>query len=515
VSVASPNPQNVYGKVQLTYDVKLNTVLERAAKDIQRRIAGLPVGVGGDVRKAQLQLVLNEIRNIQQAMWTQGVLPTITSGQRDAAKAAENAAEALNRVLYASLPERVAEVVSGGLKATAMAGIERDHARVPRELSQRVYHDFALTSGQVEKTIRAGLVSGLSARELAKDVYQYISPTTPGGASYAAMRLARTEINNAFHEQQKKGADRPGVKAVRWHLSGSHKKPDLCNVYASQDVDDLGSGLYESGNVPGKPHPQCLCYLTYETMSSAEFERALKAGKFDDELDRRIQANLDRLGRPSVSNPTPKPTGHHPEAVRANKMPEGNDRDRVQAILDKQAELAPKAMARLDRVARATHQEQIEMGHDGLGGYLPRERRIALGHDAFSAKANRAWHAEVKSKWSANTPVDGVEGLVSHEFGHHVANALNNIPQEAKRLFWRATAEDLGLKPPSLYDTRTLDRWLQRNADVISSKVSRYAVADGEVGEMLAEIWLEYSTNPRASAWARSIGQRMREVSEG
>jgi hypothetical protein len=249
------------------------------------------------VRKAQLRLVLEEITGVQKHMWLQGIGPVIQRGKKDAMLTAQAATEAIESVLYASLPDAVAKVVRDGLNATARAGIERDAARIPRELSPRVYTDLGLTSGEVERIIRSGIVSGLSAQELAADVYRYISPTTPGGASYASMRLARTEINNSFHEQQKAGATRPGVKAAKWNLSGSHKRPDKCNLYASQNVNDLGAGLYKAGNIPDKPHPQCLCFLTYETMSSAEFARALKAGDFDDDLDARIRANLRRLGR--------------------------------------------------------------------------------------------------------------------------------------------------------------------------------------------------------------------------
>jgi hypothetical protein len=269
-------------------------VLERAARDIRARIRSLGSGIGADIRRAQLQRVLAEIRNIQQEMWVRGIQPTVVRGRRAAATAAQEAAEAMDAVLYAALPENVAQIVRDGLAAAARQGIETDYARVPRDLSRRVYHDFSLTSGQVEQTIRVGLVSGLSARELATTVYRYISPTTPGGASYAASRLARTEINNAFHEQQKLGAKRPGVTAVRWNLSGSHPKPDECNLFASQDVSGLGAGLYGPEDIPDKPHPQCLCNLTYRTMNSREFREALQRGDFDDELQRRVAANLAR-----------------------------------------------------------------------------------------------------------------------------------------------------------------------------------------------------------------------------
>jgi hypothetical protein len=345
--VASPSPARNYAQLQLQFDSRLNRILERVARDIQARVARLPVGVGGDVRRAQLSLVLNEIRNVQQVMWNQEIRDTIIAGKGRAALAAEDAIQTLSNAVYASLPERVADVVRGGLKATALSGIERDVARVPRALSARVYKDFALTSGQVEATIRSGIVQGLSARELAQSVYQYISPTVPGGASYAAMRLARTEINNSFHEQQKRGGQRPGVRAVKWNLSGSHKKPDLCNVYASQNTDSLGRGLYKSGNVPDKPHPQCLCYLTYDTISSEDFRKALEKGNFDDELDRRINANLKRVGR--GEKPTPIPgapntkridhsTHNHPATPKAR----AECRKRLESVFNNPLPAPPK-----------------------------------------------------------------------------------------------------------------------------------------------------------------------------
>lgn len=294
--MATPNPLRAYITVQTKYDRELARVLERAARDIWRRIESLGDGIGAEVRKAQLRLVLTEIRNVQQEMWVSGVGRVVRDGRRAAAEASESVAETLTRVLYAALPERVAQTVSDGLKATARAGIERDFARIPRALSTRVYHDFALTSGQVERTIRSGMVSGLSARELAKEVYVFISPTTPGGASYAASRLARTEINNAFHQQQIAGAKRPGVTAAKWNLSGSHPKPDICNQYADQDEFGLGPGMYPPDEVPpSKPHPQCLCFITYRTMNAREFRDALDRGDFDAELDKRTAANLARL----------------------------------------------------------------------------------------------------------------------------------------------------------------------------------------------------------------------------
>lgn len=279
-----------YRKVQQQAEKDLRKILEITAKAIQKRIESLPVGIGGEVRAAQLRVTLAVIRRMQRLMWTGGIGPLVQRAMKDAEDAAESAVETMTRVAYAGLPESAAKQLVRSLRAAAESGLKSDAARKRRELSTRVYNQRALFDGKIEDLIRQGLISGLSARELASTVYKYVSPTTPGGPSYAAMRLARTEINNAFHERQIQGATRPGVKAVKWNLSGSHKVPDECNVYAAHKP-------YPPTEVPDKPHPQCFCYLTYETMSSAEFRDKLAAGDFDKEIERRTRENMERLMR--------------------------------------------------------------------------------------------------------------------------------------------------------------------------------------------------------------------------
>lgn len=293
--MAEPSPSEFqpYRRVQAASDAELRRILELTARAIQRRVLLLKPGVGGEVRKAQLNLTLAAIRRLQRALWDAQITPAVQRSIDAAIKAAEDATEAMTRVAYAALPDAVAEQLVRGLGLSALSGIKSDAARRRRELSRRVYRQRSLDDGKVEQLIRQGLIANLSAKELAQTVYKHVSPTTPGGTSYAAMRLARTEINNAFHERQLIGAKRPGVRAVQWNLSGSHRVPDLCNVYASHN----GNGHYAPKNVPDKPHPQCFCYLTYVMMPPEKFRDALANGDFDDEIDRRTRENLARLGR--------------------------------------------------------------------------------------------------------------------------------------------------------------------------------------------------------------------------
>jgi hypothetical protein len=290
--VPSPEPLQPYRRVQAKAEEDLLRILEATAKAIQKRIGGLPSGVGGDIRKSQLIMTLSAIRKMQRAMWLGPIGSALAQSVVDAEEAAEIAIETMTRVAYGALGKPAADALILGLRLAAQSGLKSDSARRKRELSERVYRQASIQTGKVEDLIRQGIISKLSARELAATVYEHISPTTKGGASYAALRLARTEINNAFHGRQLEGAKRPGITGAKWNLSGSHRVPDECNVYAAFN----GDGVYPVDDVPEKPHPQCFCFLTYETMSSDDFQKSLAAGDFDAEIDRRTRANLQRLG---------------------------------------------------------------------------------------------------------------------------------------------------------------------------------------------------------------------------
>jgi hypothetical protein len=229
-------------------------ILEQTARDIRTRIAGLPQTPSGEIRQAQLKQVLNEIQVINERMWNSDILNQIAAGNTQAANLAEKPLETLNRHLTGNLLPDLAGAVSDSLRATARAGLETAAARVPRDLSDRVWDNSQLANGKIEDLIRSALNQGLSAKEFAQTVYNFASPRTPGGQSYAAMRLARTEINNAFHEQQRAQGHQIGVLGTKWNLSGSHPTPDECDEYASHEAG-LGEGVWNVDEVPDRPHP--------------------------------------------------------------------------------------------------------------------------------------------------------------------------------------------------------------------------------------------------------------------
>lgn len=245
-------------------DRELANVLAFAARDTEKRLLRTK-----GIRADQLSIILRDLKEIQSQLWIQGVGPAIEGRLDDARNQADLAAQKLDTYLTDKVGKSLSSKLIDQFERTIQRGIALDALRAPLTLSTRVYERAALSSGHIEKIIRAGVIRGFSAREIAADVKKFIHPSTPGGASYAAMRLGRTELNNAFHEQQKAEAVRSWVTGAKWNRSKSHPKRDRCDEYAEHD-EDLGVGVWDKNRIPNKPHPQCLCYITYKVMNEED-----------------------------------------------------------------------------------------------------------------------------------------------------------------------------------------------------------------------------------------------------
>lgn len=152
-------------------------------------------------------------------------------------------------------------------------------------LSQRIYSTSTWMNGRLGKLINETLASGLNAREFARRARDWFNPNTPGGVRYAAMRLARTEINNAFHSMSaQKYAETPWIREVDWNLSGSHIKKDDCDKFAAESP-------FPADKVPARPHPQCMCNITPVSESEDDFVENFLKGDYDEYLDMELEKN--------------------------------------------------------------------------------------------------------------------------------------------------------------------------------------------------------------------------------
>lgn len=282
-----PSPLIRYLRVQEAFERDLIPLLDQAYENANKVLKRLERDdrIGSQIRRSQIRRSQVAIKKELAGLWTK-VGSTVVARREEAAAAA---IQSLYDPLLPMLETAGARtsLLLQAETAFAQRNIQNAVTRVTLSqvpLSERVYRSQRLVNGQVDRLINSHIARGTSARELAKDVRQFIRPDTPGGVKYAAQRLGRTELNNAFHGTQVLGATRnPMITAMKWNLSGSHPKPDECNDYA--DGGDLGDGLWSPGQVPAKPHPNCLCYCTSQVPSREEFIAQYQAGAYDGYLD--------------------------------------------------------------------------------------------------------------------------------------------------------------------------------------------------------------------------------------
>jgi hypothetical protein len=197
-----------------------------------------------------------------------------------------------------------------------------------RIFSQRFWKLKDLNNNLISQTLSSGMLEGKSAFEIAQDLEKFLVLKGKGPAERSAlfptpterkimsrtMTLARTEINNAFTESQIECAKRePWNDGIKWNLSASHKVYDVCDVYASQDLFQMGAGVYPPDNVPVR-HPNCWCYLTDLLKSLDEVARLLKE---DMKIPEREVIRVKGAVKPVI----PKPVEVVPEKPTSQMTP--------------------------------------------------------------------------------------------------------------------------------------------------------------------------------------------------
>lgn len=280
-------PLQKYLLIQKASDQEVLAALRKADTRILQELNKLSDGVGDQVRKSQLQLVRVAILKRNAELWESVGDITAAAISRAAAAGAQTTFENSSSVLKSLLPEEDWSYLKRSVGAQAEKAVETLSDRLgssKRELSNKVYSVRDLASGKIDTIINNALARGASAKELADDVRGFVNPQTPGGVRYAALRLARTEINNAFHAAQVREAQaEPWVTGLKWNLSGSHPVPDECNEYAeTSHVEGGEAGVFNKNEVPIKPHPNCLCYTTPVVLDDEEVLDAIVRGDWSD-----------------------------------------------------------------------------------------------------------------------------------------------------------------------------------------------------------------------------------------
>ena len=265
---------------------ELAAVLQNAANDAAKLVeANLAKGgIGAATRARQLQAASDGLGSLSSSMW--GKIGALTrSGVYHASELAVN--QQIDREYLMGMPFNAIRQYEGPMFFSAYQSAEDIISRRTNgfSLAERIYRNGQATVIQVGKIVDTGLATQQSAMEIAKQVRGHFDPNVPGGTSYAANRLARTEINNAHHDTTIRTTEQqPWVLGYKWNLSSSHPKPDVCNEYADDDHVGLGSGVYKKGGVPSKPHPHCFCYLSIFQDDREQFLKKLTNGQYDNRL---------------------------------------------------------------------------------------------------------------------------------------------------------------------------------------------------------------------------------------
>lgn len=274
---------NKFLNVSESQDRKIKLILSQGARDARKALILLDLKdtFSSKVRAAQIRFSINEIRAVHEQIFGD-VLPVIKQGHKDAAAIASGGLSELDRDYLEELfsSTRAVENFIASQQRSAQAGVAHAISKVTksdRPLSARVYRTRSLANQWVSRIITSSILRGDSSRDIAKAVEDSILPTTPGGTSYAAMRLGRTELANAFHATAiTQSADRPWVDSMEWNLSTTHHVQGCkCEIYRQ-------IRLFPVERVPEKPHPQCRCFVTPVLESFDTFLMKYKAGYYRD-----------------------------------------------------------------------------------------------------------------------------------------------------------------------------------------------------------------------------------------
>ncbi|AZS12556.1 head maturation protease [Mycobacterium phage DrLupo] len=271
-----------YARIQAKTDTKIRTALTDAAEDASKRLilVGQSSTFSAGVRQAQIRLAMKELKEVHRELFDE-LLPIIRDGQADEAGAAvDGLTETDRRYLLAALRDSsstkyfVESQRQAARNGVAHAISSLTKSREP--LSARVYRTRSLANNWVQRLVTSSIVRGDSAQDIAKAVRAHIRPGTPGGTAYAAMRLGRTELNNAFHATSVEiSKDRPWIEGMRWNLSKVHEPQG-----GTEACERLAGQIFAVENVPKKPHPQCRCFVTPNLIPFELFLTQLASGQY-------------------------------------------------------------------------------------------------------------------------------------------------------------------------------------------------------------------------------------------
>jgi len=262
---------------------ELADILREAAQDVAKLLQGNI----SPLRRAQLEAAMKGMGSLSSSIWGK-IGAEVKAGIHDSARL--SVVQQLDNDYLLGMPFNAIVQYSDFMVFNAFHHAENIISRRTNgfTLSERIIANGKQGVVQVGRVVERGLARGASAKEIAAEAAKLYLPSVPGGQSFAAFRLARTEINNAHHDTTiRLTQDQPWVLGYRWNTSRSHPKPDVCDSLASGGTGgpNFRAGEYSVRDVPSKPHPQCLCFLSIIQEDKAVFLSKLIDGDYDRRLE--------------------------------------------------------------------------------------------------------------------------------------------------------------------------------------------------------------------------------------
>jgi hypothetical protein len=240
---------------------------QQAATSVGSRIASAPPTAPSTVwNLSQLQTVINDYASTLDQRVLDAMHAGIHASYHDAA----------DSVLKSAASQAYGSVFGGEAIDAHVRGINQRAAAafITRtgpggiKLSDRVWKANQQWRGAVQTVVQSGVIAGQPPVQVARQIEQYLQPgvnvpykaetakrlKVPKDTSMPAMRVARTEMQNSFHEGTiVSHGSMPSYLGIRWHIApGPGHIPDVCDEYAQQ-------GFFPKGTEPLKPHPHCFC----------------------------------------------------------------------------------------------------------------------------------------------------------------------------------------------------------------------------------------------------------------
>lgn len=162
-------------------------------------------------------------------------------------------------------------------------------------LNERIWKYTKKFEKDIDYILTEGVANNKSIYEIAKDLEVYVKPNarkpwewsnvypnTNKTVDYNAQRLARTAMNHAFQQAQKRSCQKnPFVTGIQWLNSNSHRTCELCN--------SRNGVVYKINDLP-LDHPNGMCttipLLEKELDQIGEELRAWLDGESNSKLDK-------------------------------------------------------------------------------------------------------------------------------------------------------------------------------------------------------------------------------------